>query len=205
MITAREALQRLQAGNRRFVAGRSGLVPSERPARRECLADGQEPFAIILGCSDSRSPVELIFDQDIGDLFVVRVAGNVVGPSQMGSVEFAATRFGARLVVVLGHSQCGAIAATLQHLEQPGKLPSPSLEYLVERIRPAVEPLLGPDETDRAALLASAVRANVRASVDRLRNGSALLARLVQGERLMVIGAEYCLSTGVVDFFDETP
>lgn len=205
MITALEALERLQAGNRRFVAGQTGVDPSRRAARRERLAAGQEPFAIILGCSDSRSPVEIIFDQDIGDLFVVRVAGNVVESSQMGSVEFAATQFGARLVVVLGHSQCGAIAATLQHLEQPGQLPSPSLENLVERIRPAVEPLLAPGETDRAGLLASAVRANVRASIDRLRNGSPLLAGLMRDAGLVVLGAEYVLSTGVVDFFDGMP
>src|SRR5438067_9648001 len=119
MISAREALERLREGNRRFVRGvrSSDLLVSE--ARRSELAAGQQPFAIVLGCSDSRVPAEIVFDQGLGDLFVIRVAGNIVAPSQVGSVEFAAARYGTRLVVVLGHSECGAILATLEELQQP--------------------------------------------------------------------------------------
>ena len=147
----------------------------------------------------------MLFDQDIGDLFVIRVVGNVVEPSQIGSVEFAATQFGVRLVVVLGHSHCGAITTTLQHLEQPGDVPLPNLQSLVEHIRPVVEPLLRRGMTDREELIASAVRANVRASAERLREGSSVLGRLINEAGLAVVGAEYCLATGVVDFFDGAP
>ena len=118
MILAREALALLQEGNRRFVSDVSNRDPIASRARRLELAGSQEPFATILGCSDSRVPVEIVFDQGLGDLFVIRVAGNIVAPSLIGSVEFAAEQFGTRLVVVLGHTQCGAIATTLQQLLQ---------------------------------------------------------------------------------------
>src|SRR5271157_2642032 len=118
MISAREALDRLKEGNRRFASDlRSRDLPTGQTRRRE-LAAGQEPFAIILGCSDSRVPAEIVFDQGLGDLFVIRVAGNIVAPSQIGSVEFAAERFGTRLVVVLGHSSCGAIEAAIEAVVQ---------------------------------------------------------------------------------------
>src|SRR5216117_4292371 len=134
MIPGQEALARLREGNRRFVE--NGAGSGGRPGA------GQQPFAIVLGCSDSRVPAELVFGQGFGDLFVIRVAGNIVAPSQVGSVEFAATRFGTRLAVVLGHTQCGAIAATLDELRQPAALQSPNLRAIVDRIRPSVEPLL---------------------------------------------------------------
>lgn len=208
MISAREALDRLVAGNQRFVADarRRDVADASQRRRRE-VAAAQEPFAIILGCSDSRVPAGIVFDQGLGDLFVIRVAGNIVAPSQVGSVEFAATRFGTRLVVVVGHSGCGAIVATLEQLQQPAGTDSPNLNSIVDRIRPCVEPLLELPQfaDDHDALVESAVRANIRASASHLRHGSPILERLVHADRLLVVGAEYSLHTGLVDFFDGVP
>ncbi len=203
MISAREALERLREGNCRFVSGvRSSNILTSQTRRNE-LAAGQEPFAIILGCSDSRVPAEIVFDQGLGDLFVIRVAGNIVASSQIGSVEFAAARFGTRLVVVLGHSQCGAILATLEELQQPTDYQSRNLRSIVDRIRPSVETLLATElRNDPDALVREAVRANIRASANDLRHGSEVLEQLVQNSGLLVVGAEYSLETGVVDFFD---
>ena len=201
MTGAFEALDRLRDGNARFRAElrRDGATES----RRRELAAGQEPFAIILGCSDSRVPAELIFDQGLGDLFVIRVAGNIVAPSQVGSVEFAAARFGTRLVVVLGHSKCGAIQATIEELGLRSEEQSRNLRSIVDRIRPAVSPLMATElRGDPDRLMQAAVRANIRASADHLRHGSELLEQLIQQDGLLVVGAEYCLDSGVVDFFD---
>ena len=206
MIPALEALDRLREGNRRFVAEtRNQETPASQSRRRE-LAAGQEPFAIILGCSDSRVPAELVFDQGLGDLFVNRVAGNIVAPSQVGSVEFAAERFQTRLVVVLGHSKCGAILATLEELRRRSEDQSRNLRSIVDRIRPSVAGLLRTDlARDEDALVREAVRANIRFSADHLRHGSEVLEQLILTNGLMVVGAEYCLDTGVVDFFDGVP
>jgi len=206
MISARAALDRLREGNRRFVADiRSGDALTGQTRRRE-LAAGQEPFAAILGCSDSRVPVEIVFDQGLGDLFVIRVAGNIVAPSQIGSVEFAAERFGTRLVVVLGHSRCGAILATLEELQRPTEKQSRSLHSIVDRVRPSVEALLATEiRHDADALVHHAVRANIRASARHLRHGSQVIEQLIQTNGLLVVGAEYSLETGVVDFFDGVP
>ncbi len=203
MIPAKEALERLREGNRRFVSEvRNSDSQSNRTRRRE-LEDGQEPFAIILGCSDSRVPAEIVFDQGLGDLFVIRVAGNIVAPSQIGSVEFAAERFHTRLVVVLGHSQCGAIEATLEELQRPTENQSRNLHSIVDRVRPAVEGLLETGlKNDPDALLRQAVRSNVRASANQLRHGSEILEQLIHGSGLRVVGAEYSLETGIVEFFD---
>ncbi|MFL5517920.1 MAG: carbonic anhydrase [Gemmatimonadales bacterium] len=206
MIPAREALTRLREGNRRFVSDAlpSGADVSQR--RRVELAASQEPFAIILGCSDSRVPAELVFDQGLGDLFVIRVAGNIVAPSQVGSVEFAAARFNTRLVVVLGHSQCGAITATLEELGRPRETQSINLRAIVDRVRPSVEALLHTDiARNPAALVRHAVRANIRASANHLRHGSTILEQLIDEDGLLVVGAEYSLETGMVDFFDGVP
>jgi carbonic anhydrase len=202
MIRAVEALERLKDGNARFRAElRRGGGATE--SRRRELASGQEPFAIILGCSDSRVPAELVFDQGLGDLFVIRVAGNIVAPSQVGSVEFAAARFGTRLVVVLGHSKCGAIQATIEELGRRTEEQSRNLRSIVDRIRPAVSPLLATElRRDPQGLMQAAVRANIRASADHLRHGSELLEQLILQDGLLVVGAEYCLDSGVVDFFD---
>ena len=206
MISAPEALSRLREGNRRFASDvRASGAPAGRARRIELVA-GQEPFAIVLGCSDSRVPAEIIFDQGLGDLFVIRVAGNVVAPSQVGSVEFAAARFGTPLVVVLGHTRCGAILATLEELERPSESQSPNLRSIVGRIRPAVEALLETDLRDRRdALVAHAIRANIRAATNQLRHGSSILENLIQRGQLLVVGAEYSLDSGIVDFFDGVP
>jgi carbonic anhydrase len=204
MLSAHEALERLREGNRRFVGnvhGANGFPGQARPAD---VATWQEPFAIILGCSDSRVPAEIVFDQGLGDLFVIRVAGNIVAPSQVGSVEFAATRFSTRLVVVLGHSQCGAILATLEELRRPQDDQSRNLRAIVDRVRPSLEGLLATElRHDFDALVREGVRANIRTSVNHLRHGSQVLEQLIQEEGLRVVGAEYSLETGVVEFLEE--
>ena len=201
MISAAAALERLREGNRRFASNIRSLDTLLSHTRRADLVAGQEPFAIILGCSDSRVPAELVFDQGLGDLFVIRVAGNIVASSQIGSVEFAATKFGTQLVVVLGHTQCGAILATLDELRRPAAKQSRNLRSIVDRVRPSVETLLATDlRDDTDALVRQAVRANVRASVNHLRHGSEILEDLIEREGLVVAGAEYSLETGLVDF-----
>ena len=199
---SREALERLISGNRRFVAERQARRHDTQTRRDEVAAE-QEPFAIILGCSDSRVPAEIIFDQGLGDLYVIRVAGNIIAPSLVGSVEFAAAQFGTRLVVILGHSCCGAVQATLEELRRPTENQSPNLAAIVERIRPSVtklleeQPNLGADD-----LIEQAVRDNVCASAHQLRNSSKLLDKLIAEDGLLIVGAEYSLETGFVDFFD---
>ncbi len=206
MLDARQALAELRAGNRRFIANRSSSGPLVDHARRAALVAGQEPFAIILGCSDSRVPAELVFDLGFGDLFVIRVAGNIVAPSLVGSVEFAAARYGTRLVVVLGHTQCGAVLATLEELTGRATTQSRNLQSIVRRVRPAVESLLaGHPHLSDDEIVDQAVRANVRVSADHLRHGSDLLEGLIQNDGLLVVGAEYSLETGEVDFFDGVP
>jgi carbonic anhydrase len=206
MMPARAAIERLREGNRRFVTETPRSDSLRGDARRKALVAEQAPFAAILGCSDSRVPVEIVFDQGLGDLFVIRVAGNIVAPSLIGSVEFAADRFGTRLVVVLGHSNCGAIQATLQALQQPSETRSRNLDSIVDRVRPSVEGLLATElRHDPAALVRQAVRANIRASVRQLRHGSTLIEQLIAQDRLLIVGAEYSLESGVVDFFDGVP
>jgi carbonic anhydrase len=204
MISAREALAALREGNQRFVSNQR-REEGDSTARRRALAALQEPFAIILGCSDARVPAELVFDQGLGDLFVIRVAGNIVAPSQVGSVEFAAEAFGTRLVVVLGHTNCGAIHATLQQLARPWREQSRNLSSIVDRIRPAVEDLLSAAPHDTAELEHRAVRANIRMSANHLRHGSGVLEELIRTDGLLVVGAEYSVDSGVVDFFDGVP
>ncbi len=206
MIFAEKALKRLREGNRRFVSDASFFNKLSHQSRRHTLTVDQEPFAIILGCSDSRVPAEIIFDQGLGDLFVIRVAGNIVAPSQIGSIEFAVERLDTQLVVVMGHSKCGAILATLEELKRPSEDQSQNLRSIVNRIRPSVEPLLAtnlgrhPD-----ILLQQAVRANISSSVNQLRHGPEVLEKLIQEDALLIVGAEYSLDTGVVDFFDGPP
>ena len=203
MNPALQALEKLREGNARFAAGSPTRAGLGGATRRDELVEGQAPFAVVLGCSDSRVPVEIVFDRDLGDLFVIRVAGNIVASSQIGSVEFAAQRFQTRLVVVMGHSRCGAVQATLDELRRPSESRSSNLHAIVDRIRPSVEELL---ETglpgDEDALLQRAVRANVRAAVNHLRHGSEVLERLIRNDGLVVVGALYSLESGVVDFFD---
>lgn len=197
MNSTDDALQRLREGNRRFVAGTSNIDEALSSARRAELVGGQSPFAVILACSDSRVPVELIFDQGLGDLFVIRVAGNIVAPSQIGSVEFAAAQLGTRLVVVLGHSNCGAVEATLKELAQDQQQRSPNLRAIVDRIRPAIEPLMSDDVS-----LNDAVAANVRQSVSQLQHGSQILEQMIETNELVIVGAEYSIESGEVTFLD---
>jgi carbonic anhydrase len=205
-ISGPDALDRLRNGNRRFIqALRDSDGVLTRTGRPE-LVQQQQPVAIILSCSDARVPAEIVFDQGLGDLFVIRVAGNIIAPSLVGSVEFAAAKFGTRLVVVMGHSNCGAILATLEELENPSDRNSNNLHAIIDRVRPSVENVIESNRgLDRESLIDKAVRANVRASAAHLRHGSALLEQLVDKEGLLVVGAEYSLETGEVDFFDGVP
>ena len=200
------ALRRLQQGNVRYVSGAGARDLALEHARRRQLVSDQAPFAIVLGCSDSRVPAEMVFDQGLGDLFVIRVAGNIVAPSQVGSIEFAADRFGVRLVVVLGHTQCGAVQAALEELERPSENRSPNLGFIVRNILPGAESAAAQiGLQDRAALMRCAVRENIRASVQHLRHDSVLLEQLTRDNGLLIVGAEYSLETGVVEFFDGAP
>lgn len=207
MLNAADSLALLKGGNERFATNVRSLDALLSHARRPDLADGQNPFAIILGCSDSRVPAEVVFDQGLGDLFVIRVAGNIVAPSQVGSVEFAAARFGTRLVVVLGHSRCGAIQATVDSVRAPEvDAASRNIASIVDRVRPSVLSVATPElREDPEEWMRRATRANVRASVDHLRHGSALLEQLILNDGLLVVGAEYSLESGRVDFFEEGP
>jgi len=201
MVSALEALDRLREGNQHFVEDKQrGHSVSTRPAE---IADEQQPFAIILGCSDSRVPAEIIFDQGLGDLFVIRVAGNIVASSQIGSIEFAATKLGTRLVVVLGHSRCGAVLAAVEQFQAPTDSHSRHLRSIVDFIRPSVEYCLATNgDDDHDALVEKAVRANIQNSVEHLRHGSEILEEMIYEDRLRIIGAEYSLETGLVEFFD---
>lgn len=202
-LTGPLALQRLREGNRRFRTGLLSLDSLSSHVRRRERVEQQDPIAIVLGCSDSRAPAEMIFDQGLGDLFAIRVAGNIAAPSQIASIEFAAATFGTRLVVVLGHSGCGAIGATLDCLTSTTCC-SPALRAIVDRIRPAVEPLLGQSGMERRDhLMAAAVRANVRAAIDQISSGSTILESMIACGELLVVGAEYSLESGEVDFFDD--
>ena len=206
MIPALEALERLREGNLRFASGLRSVDALLSQMRRGDLVETQHPFAVIIGCSDSRVPVEIVFDQGLGDLFVIRVAGNIVAPSQIGSVEFAAERYGTRLVVVMGHTRCSAVAATLEELRRPTESRSQNLRSIVDRIRPALDDLIETSlEQDPNALARLAIRANVRASAKLLRHGSETLEHLIDEGRLLVVGAEYSLESGAVDFFDGVP
>ena len=203
MLTAKEALERLKVGNARFVKGELAQQNQLTHQERAALACEQNPFAIVLGCSDSRVPAEMVFDQGLGDLFVIRVAGNVVAPSQVGSVEFAAERYDCAVVVVLGHSHCGAIQATIDTLMHPEQPPSANLMSIVNRVRPSVEMLMQTElKSDLKKLSTHAVRSNVFSSVNQLRHGSAVLESLIEKGKLIVVGAEYSLETGQVTFFD---
>ncbi len=202
MIPADEALARLKAGNARFVADIDDLSAVTSQSRRADLIEHQTPFAIILGCSDSRVPAEIIFNQGLGDLFVIRVAGNIVAPSLLGSVEFSAVQHSARLVVVLGHTLCGAIQATVTELKRPSANRSPNLQSIVNRIQPSVQTLMEAGlDNDEEKLVRLATRANIRASVSQLKHGSQILENLIAHEGLKIVGAEYSLETGKVDFF----
>lgn len=206
MLLATQALSRLREGNRRFIANVRGIDALLSQQRRADLVAGQNPFAIFLGCSDSRAPAEILFDQGLGDLFVIRIAGNIVAPSGIASIEFAAQRFGIPLVVLMGHTGCGAIEATLESISRPNDESLRNLKSIVDRVRPAIEPLMATDLVrDPVALRRQCVRANVLAGANHLRHGSPVLERLVLDQQLAVVGAVYDLESGIVDFFDGVP
>lgn len=203
MILAPEALQKLRDGNLRFISGEAGVEAMLSHGKRDQLASGQEPFAIILGCSDSRVPAEIVFDQGLGDLFVIRVAGNIVAPSQIGSIEFAAEQFKTRLVVVMGHTQCGAVNATLEEMRRPTGEQSKNIQSIVSRIRPSLEQFVSTELWEQKdELMKRATRANVYASVNQLRHGSEILEELIERGDLVIVGAEYNLKTGEVIFLE---
>lgn len=208
-------LERLREGNRRFVAGNAKRFAADEADQRQKLAEGQAPDAVILTCSDSRVPPTLVFDQGLGDLFVIRVAGNVVTPEQLGSIEFAVEELGSRLVIVLGHTRCGAVTATLDEILQPSPGLSPNIRALTERIRPAVESALAAvveegdgdepvrlSEEERAAVLHDAIRRNVAKATRAIRDESETLDRLARTGELTILGAEYRLEDGSVEILD---
>ncbi|MDR0788561.1 MAG: carbonic anhydrase [Gemmatimonadota bacterium] len=208
MKSALEIFERLREGNLRFAEGLAGGGAPISPARRNELISHQDPFAVILGCSDSRVPAEIVFDQGLGDLFVIRVAGNIAEPSQIGSAEFAVELFGIPLIMVLGHSECSAVEATLEELMRPKEDRSPNLAVIVDRIRPAVAELIadeqiGEDDEVDPALINRAVRANIRAAVEHLKNNSPMLGDLVARRQLLIVGAEYSLTTGLIEVFTD--
>ncbi|MHC1737019.1 MAG: carbonic anhydrase [Ignavibacteriaceae bacterium] len=206
MKNAIDSLIRLREGNKRFLSGNSHIPDLVNHDRRSALVADQKPFAIILGCSDSRVPAEIVFDQGLGDLFVIRIAGNIVAPSQIGSVEFAVEYFGTPLVVILGHSNCGAVKATINEFYNKNGKTSKNLLSIVNRIRPSVESVLqAVNDENPEVLLHKAVRANISASAENLRHGSEIIQNLVDNNQLLIVGAEYSLETGEVDFFDGIP
>ena len=198
MVPPTDAFTTLVEGNRRFVAGQSAELH-----RTHKLVDNQTPFAIVVGCSDSRVPPEIVFDQGVGDMFVIRIAGNIVTPLELGSIEFAAIKFGPRLVVVLGHSCCGAVQATIETLESGSDAAvddlSAGMQTIVEHIGESVE---STDTVSDPQAVERVVRANVRNSVDWIRNGSSVLRWLIDDEGMEVVGAYYDLDTGRVHFDD---
>ncbi|MDA0679405.1 MAG: carbonic anhydrase [Proteobacteria bacterium] len=204
MVPAKDALDRLRDGNTRFVDGDRCIDTYLSHTKLDKHLMGQAPYAVVLGCSDSRVPVEIIFDVGLGDLFVIRVAGNIVAPSLIGSVELAAGNFGARLVVVLGHTECGAVQATYDALQEPVEHRSKNINSIIEYVRPSFETLLASGEDyDRETLIKKAIRTNVRSTVNGLMRGSKMLEKLILKDGLLVIGAEYSLETGIVEFFDD--
>ena len=205
MLTANQALSRLKEGNQRFVSEHSNHNPSSLLSQRIETIDGQAPFAIVLGCADSRVPVEQVFDQGVGDLFVIRVAGNVVASEQTASIEFAAAKFGARLVVILGHSSCGAVAACIESIAQPTNSHTPDIQSLLSKIEPAVRSVMDKSiESSQSQLQELAIRANVMSGVAQLKQSSSLLRTMEQDSGLRIIGAEYSLESGAVCFFEES-
>ncbi|BAU58196.1 carbonic anhydrase [Halorhodospira halochloris] len=200
MLTPSAALARLKEGNQRFVHGELCLHERMTHQRRLEVAAKQQPFAAILGCADSRVPAEEVFDQGVGDLFVVRVAGNYAGRGQIGSLEYAAEVLSVPLIVVLGHSCCGAIGATVDSLRSQSRAPSDALQEIIDELQPSVRPLLGDTSTADAEIIEEATIANVRSTAERLSAKSELLERAIQQGRLQVIGAKYDLATGVVEW-----
>lgn len=200
---AAKIISDLKEGNLRFLNGQSLQTSTSSLAKLKKYAEkGQFPKAIVLCCSDSRAPVEYIFDQDIGDLFVIRVAGNIVAPSLIGSIEFAASLFKTSLVLVMGHSGCGAVTATLANIMDTHVPSSENIHDIVSRIKPHVYSIAHMDQLSESEKLDMAIEANVRASVGQIESSSRMIEELVRNETLMVVGAVLDLSTGQVAFLE---
>jgi carbonic anhydrase len=203
-LTSMEALKLLVEGNKRFVSGLRSVETEPTIARLKELAEkGQTPFAIVLTCSDSRVPTEMIFDRGLGDIFVIRVAGNVVAPSVIASVEFAALNFGTPICVVMGHSACGAVKAAVSAEATGSHAATRNLEKLVLKVRPAVRWALRSTKCDtEAELLHQATLCNVRRNARLLKKRSTVIDDLTNEQKLMVVSAYYDLHTGRVLFDD---
>ena len=205
MITSAQALERLREGNRRFIARLESRNLEQEHSRRLELVGEQAPIAIVLGCSDSRVPAELVFDQGLGDLFVIRVAGNIAASSQIESIEIAAQQFGTPLVVVLGHSQCNAVTASVDEQMKPLEMRSSGVGVIVKTIQPSVRAVLDSQPgLDRQGLVCASIRENVRGAVKRIKAGSDVLVKLLDQGQLHIVGAEYSLETGAVEFMEES-
>ena len=191
-----ESLLKLLEGNKRFISGQLTTKDCSAEKRQE-LTKGQHPFAIVLSCSDSRVPAEIVFDQGLGDIFVVRVAGNVVDPTTLGSIEYGAEHLNAPLLIILGHEQCGAVAATL---DAKGK-PEGNIGAILKKIMPAVKTAKAAKK-DRAETLQIAIQENVRNTYRDIMKNSKIVPEMVHEGKLKVIGAEYYLGTGKVEIID---
>ena len=207
-MNADAALQKLIDGNARYALTANGGAESHIEVKNHQSLKTQNPFAIILSCSDSRVPVELVFDQGLGDLFVIRVAGNIAAPSQIGSVEFACQKFNTPLVVVLGHSSCGAISATVDSLindiNESGETNpmSPNLAAIVDQVAPSASSVIAKNKSsNREELLYKTMRANVAQSVKQLELGSSIISDLIKQKQLTIVGAEYSLESGKIEFY----
>lgn len=198
-----KVIQDLVAGNKRFLEGHSSQSSDSSLRKlKEFAKTGQFPKAIVLCCSDSRAPVELIFDQDVGDLFVIRVAGNIVAPSLVGSVEFAASTYGTNVVLVMGHTQCGAVTATLNNILNSHEISSDNIHDIVSRIKPHVYQIAQISELTFEEKLMASVKANILASVSQLASSSTLIEQLVLTKKIKILGAIFELSTGCVHFLE---
>lgn len=206
-ISSSEALTRLIEGNQRFVNNTVSVNSITHEQRRLQNINGQSPYAIILSCSDSRVPSEIVFDQGLGDLFIIRVAGNVVAPSIIGSIEFAASTFGTQLVVVMGHTNCGAVSAALDIEQNRKGVPSENIRDIINRILPSIKPIVRNSKINpqlsKEIILKECIQANTMASINEIRYGSKIIESLIENKKLAIVGAEYSLETGKVTFFED--
>ncbi|PJE79859.1 Carbonic anhydrase 2 [invertebrate metagenome] len=199
-LSAEAALHVLKEGNQRFISGNNTHI-RQTPEQRQELAKGQHPFAVILACSDSRVPVEQIFDQPAGSIFVVRVAGNIAAPTQIGSIEFALTQFDSPLIIVMGHTNCGGIQSAIDVIMNPQQPLSPNLRAITDRIIPSIEPMVKSlDHNHRKELVANAVKENVRVAVKHLQHNSATIEERIRHNQVCILGAEFSQATGKVQF-----
>lgn len=203
-LTHKEALKRLKEGNDRFVQGVKSINSLLSHNQKAELADqGQRPYAIILGCADSRAPAETVFDAGLGDLFVVRIAGNIISPMGLGSIEFAAANFGTPLCVVLGHTKCGAVAATVEAVQKKKRAPSDHIQDIVLEIEPSVKLAIAAGSKQDRPLVEEAARLNVVRNMERILERSSILSSLAEKDLFKVVGGVYNLHTGYVEFLAE--